>query len=57
MQTIASAALSLGVLAAFALTGGGIYLLVTRRNRKQGLLMLVTAVVLIGNVLVWTLPV
>lgn len=57
MQSIASAALSLGVLAAFALTGGGVYLIATKRNRKQGVLMLITAAVLIGNVLIWTLPV
>ena len=56
MQTIASAALSLGVIAAFALIGGGLYLLIKQRNLKQGLLMLVAAAVLIGNVLVWTVP-
>ena len=56
MQTIASAALSLGVIAAFALAGGGLYLLIGRRNRKQGLLMLVAAAVLFANVLIWTLP-
>jgi high-affinity Fe2+/Pb2+ permease len=56
MQTIASAALSLGVIAAFALIGGGLYLLIRQRNLKQGLLMLMAAAVLIGNVLVWTVP-
>ena len=54
MQTVASAALSLAVLAAFALVGGGIYLLVSKRNRKQGLLMLVAAAVMFANVLIWT---
>jgi high-affinity Fe2+/Pb2+ permease len=54
MQTIASAALSLAVLAAFALTGGGLFLIFARRNRKQGLLMLVAAAVLFANVLIWT---
>jgi FtsH-binding integral membrane protein len=57
MQTIASAALSLGVIAAFALTGGGVFLIAKQRNWKQGLLMLLAAIVLIGNVLVWTVPV
>lgn len=56
MQTVASAALSLAVLAAFALAGGGLYLIVKQRNWKQGPLMLVAALVLLGNVLVWTLP-
>jgi hypothetical protein len=55
MQTVASAALSLAVLAAFALAGGGLYLIVGQRNRGQGALMLVAALVLIANVLVWTL--
>ena len=56
MQTIASAALSLAVMAVFALTAGGLYLLLKSRNRKHGLLMLLAAAVLFGNVLIWTLP-
>jgi len=56
MQTIANAALSLAVLAAFVLAGGGFYLLIKRRSTKQGVLMLLTALVLIGNVLIWTVP-
>lgn len=55
MYTIAVTALSLAVLAAFALVGGGLYLLVKRRDGKRGVLMLVAAAVLFGNVLVWTL--
>jgi hypothetical protein len=54
MQPIATTALSLAVLAAFALIGGGLYLLIAKRNRKQGLLMLLSAAVLFGNVLIWT---
>jgi hypothetical protein len=54
MHTIASAALSLAVLAAFALAGGAFYLISRQRNWKQGLLMLFAAAVLIGNVLIWT---
>jgi LPXTG-motif cell wall-anchored protein len=46
--------LSIAVLAAFALIAGGLYLLIKRRERRQGVLMLVAAVVLFGNVLVWT---
>jgi hypothetical protein len=53
---IASALLSLAVLAAFALLGGGAWLLVKGRNRKQGLLMLLAAFVLFANVLIWALP-
>ena len=55
MYTIAVTALSLAVLAAFALTGGGLYLLVNRRDGKRGALMLVAALVLFANVLIWTL--
>jgi high-affinity Fe2+/Pb2+ permease len=55
MYTIAATALSVAVIATFALVAGGIYLLVKRKERKQGVLMLIAAVVLFGNVLVWTL--
>jgi high-affinity Fe2+/Pb2+ permease len=55
MYTIAVTALSLAVIAAFALAGGGIYLLVSRREGRQGLLMLAAALVLFVNVLIWTL--
>ena len=55
MYTIAVAALSLAMIAGFALTGGGAYLLIKGHYRKQALLMLVAAAVLFGNVLVWTL--
>jgi hypothetical protein len=57
MHTIASAALSLAVLAAFALAGGGLFLIFKKRNTKQGLLMLLSALVLLGNVLIWTVPI
>jgi LPXTG-motif cell wall-anchored protein len=46
--------LSILVLAAFALVAGGLYLLIKRKERKQGLLMLIAAAVMFGNVLVWT---
>jgi hypothetical protein len=54
MNAVASTALSVAVLAAFALAGGGLWLILTRRVYKQGILMLVMAAVLIANVLVWT---
>ncbi|HEX8261354.1 MAG TPA: hypothetical protein VF547_00610 [Allosphingosinicella sp.] len=55
MYTIAVTALSLAVIASFALVGGGIYLLAKRKEGRQGLLMLIAAAVLFGNVLMWTL--
>jgi len=53
MQTLAP---TLAMLAVFALTVGGIHLLRTRRSeRTKGVLMLVCAAVILGNVLVWTI--
>jgi hypothetical protein len=47
--------LSILMLGAFALTAGAIYLISSRRDRRKGVLMLVAAAVMVGNVLVWTL--
>jgi len=52
---IASAAPAIAMLGAFACLLGGGYLVATGRERKRGALMLLMAVVLIGNVLIWTL--
>jgi len=54
MYTIAVAALSLAMIAAFALAGGGAWLLLKRRHGKQSVLMLLAAAVLFANVLIWT---
>lgn len=55
MPAIAAFALSIAMLAVFALAGGGL-LLLRRGNYRQGGLMLVAAAVLFVNVLIWTLP-
>lgn len=55
MTGFAATLLSILVLASFALIAGGAYLLIRRSERKQGVLMLIAAAVLFGNVLVWTL--
>jgi hypothetical protein len=47
--------LSVVVLAAIALIGGAVYLW-RRGRRQQAGLMLVLAVVMIVNVLIWTIP-
>jgi hypothetical protein len=47
--------LSIMMIAAFALAGGGAWQVATRRDRTKGALMLVAALVLLGNVLIWTL--
>lgn len=48
--------LSIVTLAAFALVAGAFYLWRRGGARKQAGLMLVLAVVMIVNVLIWTLP-
>lgn len=48
--------LSLLMLAGVFLSAGGIALIVRRRDRKRGLLMLAAALVMFGNVAIWTLP-
>ena len=55
MNGFASFALSLAILAAFALAAGGVWLIAKRSNRKQGVLMLVMAAVLVANVMIWAL--
>ena len=55
MYTIAVTALSLAVIASFALAGGGLYLMVGRRDGKRGTLMLAASLVLFAHVLIWTL--
>ena len=56
MNGLHAALLSIGVLAAFALIGGGGWLLATGRDRKHGLLMILAALVTFANVLIWALP-
>ena len=52
MQTIANAALALGMIAALILVVGGVRLV--KRERKRGLLMVAAGLVIFGNVLIWT---
>jgi hypothetical protein len=46
--------LSVLMMAAFALTAGGTWLILKRRDARKGALMIVAAIVMLGNVLVWT---
>ncbi|WP_420141331.1 hypothetical protein [Sphingomonas sp.] len=48
--------LSLAILATFALAGGGAWRFVRRGERMQGGLMIVAALVLLANVLIWAWP-
>jgi high-affinity Fe2+/Pb2+ permease len=47
--------MAVAMLAAFVLAAGGVKLALSKENRSRGLLMLVAAAVLVGNVLIWTL--
>lgn len=51
---LGSTLMSIAMIAAFLLAGGGLWLIARRRDLKKGVLMLVAAFVLLGNVLVWT---
>lgn len=50
---LASVLLSVAVIAMFVLVWGGI-VLIRRGERTKGVLMIVCAVVVLGNVLIWT---
>lgn len=47
--------LSILMIAAFLLALGGFHMIVRRKERGKGALMLVAAAVAIGDVLIWTL--
>lgn len=48
--------LSILMLAGMALLAGGLHLLVRRRDRRRGLLMLGAAIVMFANVAIWIVP-
>jgi hypothetical protein len=54
MTGLVSDLLSISVLAAFALIAGGLWLLLKRGEKKQGGLMIAASLVLLANVLIWT---
>ena len=54
MTGIEAAAPAIAMIAAFALVIGGV-VLIRRRNAQKGVLMLVMALVLVGNVVIWTM--
>jgi hypothetical protein len=51
----AAALMSVLMVAALLLTGGGIALIARGQERGKGALMLLCALILVANVLVWTL--
>lgn len=44
------------MLAGAGLLAGGVYLIRTGKNKKQGALMLVASAVMFANVAIWTVP-
>ena len=48
--------LSLLMLAGVLLAAGGVWLIAKGRDRRRALLMLAAALVMFGNVAIWTLP-
>ncbi len=55
-QTTFDVLLSVAMLAVIALVWGGIFLLRSGTDHKRAALMLVAALVLFGNILIWTWP-
>ena len=55
MTGLAGMAMAVAMLAAFALLIAGARLAMRPDERKRGVLMIVAALVLVGNVLIWTL--
>ena len=55
MSGLENAAPAIGMLGAFACLIGGGYMVVKGPDRRKGVLLLVMAAVLVGNVLIWTL--
>lgn len=50
-----SITLSVAMIAGFMLAVGGIVLMIRQSDYRRGSLMIVAALVLLGNVLIWTL--
>ena len=53
LASIAAAAPAVAMLGCFACVAGGAVMIVRRRERTKGVLMLVMAAVLLANVLLW----
>lgn len=55
MTSLANAAPAIAMLGAIACLLGGGYMIAKGPDRRKGVLLLVMAAVLVGNVLIWTL--
>jgi high-affinity Fe2+/Pb2+ permease len=54
MDNFSSAAMALAMIAAFLLVLGGAKLALNRQTRGRGILMIVAALVMVMNVMIWT---
>ncbi len=54
MESFASAAMALAMIAAILLVAGGIKLALNPQTRGRGALMILAALVLVMNVMIWT---
>jgi high-affinity Fe2+/Pb2+ permease len=54
MENYSSFAMAIAMVAAFLLVVGGVKLMLARQTRVRGVLMIVAALVLITNVMIWT---
>ncbi len=56
MTPITWLAVAIAIVAIFALGAGGSWMITGRKDRQRGVLMIICALVILGNVLLWTLP-
>lgn len=54
MQNFSSVAMTLAMIAAFLLLIGGVKLAIGRQSRLRGVLMITAALVIVTNVMIWT---
>jgi len=54
MQNFSSVAMALGMIAGFLLLIGGVKLAADSQTRGKGILMIVAALVVVMNVMIWT---
>lgn len=54
MQNFSSVAMTLAMIAAFLLLIGGAKLAIDRQTRLRGVLMITAALVIVTNVMIWT---
>jgi high-affinity Fe2+/Pb2+ permease len=54
MEKYSSVAMTVAMIAAFLLLAGGVRLALDRRTRVRGALMIAAALVLVTNVMIWT---